>query len=132
VLDVMQRDWMRDERVLPAVRTISNIHVVEEARHMKFAREETKARMEGAGWLRRQWSAFFIALVSYFIVTSMVHPDVYATAGLDPVRAKREAKANQHYASMMRSSCRGLMEFLDSCGLLTRPAVALYRRAHLL
>ena len=41
VLDVMQRDWMRDERVVPFVRTINNIHVVEESRHMKFAREET-------------------------------------------------------------------------------------------
>ncbi|WP_345495904.1 diiron oxygenase [Streptomyces flavovirens] len=27
VLDVMQRDWMRDERVVPFVRTINNIHV---------------------------------------------------------------------------------------------------------
>lgn len=54
VLDVMQRDWMRDERVVPFVRTINNIHVVEESRHMKFAREETRDRLRGAGPLRRQ------------------------------------------------------------------------------
>ena len=49
VLDVMQRDWMRDERVAPFARTINNIHVVEEARHMRFAREETRERHAGCG-----------------------------------------------------------------------------------
>lgn len=49
VLDVMQRDWMRDERVVPFVRTINNIHVVEESRHMKFARDQTRKRLAGAG-----------------------------------------------------------------------------------
>ena len=35
-------------------------------------------------------------------------------AGLDVRRAVREAKANEHHKSMLRSSCAGLMEFLDS------------------
>src|SRR6185312_948766 len=54
VLDVMQRDWMRDERVAPFVRTINNIHVDEESRHMKFARDEVIQNMAKAGPLRRQ------------------------------------------------------------------------------
>lgn len=132
VLDVMQRDWMRDERVVPFVRTINNIHVVEESRHMKFARDETRRRMARAGWLRRQTSALLIAIASYFIVTSMVNREVYANAGLDRDRALREAAANEHHRSMMRSSCSGLMDFLASARLLTRPALAFYKRAHLI
>ncbi|MEU8761449.1 diiron oxygenase [Streptomyces sp. NPDC048659] len=132
VLDVMQRDWMRDERVTPFVRTINNIHVVEESRHMKFAREETRARLRRAGPLRRHTQALVVALASYFIVTSMVNRSVYANAGLDTDRALAEARANEHHKSLMRSSCAGLMEFLASCRLLTRPAVAFYRRAHLI
>ncbi|MET8508578.1 diiron oxygenase [Streptomyces sp. NPDC004787] len=132
VLDVMQRDWMRDERVVPFVRTINNIHVVEESRHMKFAREETRARLRRAGKLRRRTQALVVSIASYFIVTSMVSREVYERAGLDVERALAEAKANEHYKSMMRSSCAGLMEFLSSAGLLTRPAVAVYRRAHLI
>src|SRR3954452_13414609 len=132
VLDVMQRDWMRDERVTPFVRTINNIHVVEESRHMKFARDEVIERMASAGPLRRQASALLVAASGYHIVTSMVSPRVYAEAGLDVERAKREAAANEHYKSMLRSSCRGLMEFLHSAGLLTRPAAAIYRKANLL
>ncbi|WP_409180485.1 AurF N-oxygenase family protein [Amycolatopsis sp. VS8301801F10] len=132
VLDVMQRDWMRDERVVPFVRTINNIHVVEESRHMKFAREETRQQLEGAGAVRRQVNALVIAIASYFIVSSMVNRDVYKNAGLDTERAVREAKANEHHKSMMRSSCAGLMEFLGSCGLLTKPALVFYKRANLI
>ncbi|MEU6986634.1 diiron oxygenase [Streptomyces sp. NPDC046324] len=132
VLDVMQRDWMRDERVVPFVRTINNIHVVEESRHMKFAREETRRRLRGASRARRQFHALVIAIASYVIVTSMVGRKVYESAGLDVERAVREARANEHHKSLMRSSCAGLMEFLSSAGLLTRPALAFYKRAHLI
>jgi hypothetical protein len=132
VLDVMQRDWMRDERVAPFVRTINNIHVVEESRHMKFAREETKARLRGAGPVRKQVNALVVAIAAYVIVTAMVHKDVYANAGLDPERAIREAKTNEHHKSMLRSSCAGLMEFLNSAGLLTRAAAWFYKRANLI
>lgn len=131
VLDVMQRDWMRDERVVPFVRTINNIHVVEESRHMKFAREETRQHLAGAGWLRRRVHALLIAVAAYVIVTSMVNRKVYGNAGLDERRAIREAKANQHHKSMMRASCSGLMEFLASVGLLTGPALFFYKRANL-
>jgi hypothetical protein len=132
VLDVMQRDWMRDERVVPFVRTINNIHVVEESRHMKFARDETRKHLARAGRVRRQINAFVVAVASYFIVTSMVNPKVYANAGLDEERALGEAKANEHHKSMMRSSCSGLMEFLASAGLLTGPALFFYKRANLI
>ncbi|MFI8219704.1 diiron oxygenase [Streptomyces sp. NPDC085932] len=132
VLDVMQRDWMRDERVVPFVRTINNIHVVEESRHMKFAREETRRHVAKAGPVRRHIHAFVIAVAAYVIVTSMVNKSVYANAGLDAERAIAEARANEHHKAMMRSSCAGLMEFLASAGLLTKPALAFYQRAHLI
>lgn len=132
VLDVMQRDWMRDERVVPFVRTINNIHVVEESRHMKFARDETRKHLARAGRLRRRIHALLIAVAAYVIVTSMVNRKVYANAGLDEARALREAKANEHHKSMMRASCSGLMEFLASVGLLTGPALFFYKRAHLI
>ncbi|MEQ3554058.1 diiron oxygenase [Pseudonocardia nematodicida] len=132
VLDVMQRDWMRDERVAPFVRTITNIHVVEESRHMAFARDETRERLAGAGRLRRGVDAVVVAAAAYMIVTSMWSPQVYANAGLDTRRAVREARANEHHKALLRSSCAGLMEFLGSCGLLTRPALWFYRRANLI
>ncbi|MGJ0119025.1 AurF N-oxygenase family protein [Williamsia sp. MIQD14] len=132
VLDVFQRGCMNDDRVLPLVRTVNEIHVLEESRHMKFAREEVRESMEGVGWFRRQLSALIIAIAGFLIVTSLHSPHLYTNAGLDSKRAMAAKKNNSHFKSMMRESCVHLMEFLDSVGLLTRPAARWYRKANLL
>ena len=132
VLDVMQRDWMRDPRVLPLVRQVNNIHVVEESRHMMFARDETRDALAGAGPVRRWTSALVVSIAASVIVNAMVNPAVYAKVGLDSARAVREAAGNEHHRALLRSSCAGLMEFLGSAGLLTKAAVRVYRRVGLI
>jgi hypothetical protein len=132
VLDVMQRDWMRGEEVLPIVRATSRIHVVEESRHMKFARQEIREHTEGISDRRRRLSAFVIAAAAYYIVSNMVNAGVYAAAGLDTDRALAEVRRNVHHQRLMRASCVHLMDFLAEAGLLTRPAVAVYQRLHML
>lgn len=132
ILDVFQRGCMRDDRVLPFIRTVNEIHVLEESRHMRFAREEVRQRMQGVGWLRRQWSAWNVALASSYIVLSLVRPRAYADAGLDYHRAVAEMRHNHHFQSMVRSSCAHLMQFLDEVGLLTPAAARIYRKVHML
>ncbi|GAB08175.1 hypothetical protein GOARA_004_00150 [Gordonia araii NBRC 100433] len=132
VLDVFQRGCMRDDRVLPFIRTVNEIHVLEEARHMKFAREEVREAMKSVGPIRRRWSALYVAGGASFIVNSLIRPQAYADAGLDVERARREAAGNEHFHSMIRSSCSHLMEFLDDVGLLTKPAMRIYRKVHML
>lgn len=132
ILDVFQRGCMKDDRVLPFIRTVNEIHVLEESRHMAFARAEVRHALKYAGPLRKHISALATAAGSYFIVSSLIQPQAYADAGLDPVRAQREAAANTHYHSMIRESCSQLMHFLDEQGLLTRPAAKIYRKVHML
>lgn len=132
VLDVMQRDWMRGEDVLPMVRTTSRIHVVEESRHMKFARAEIREQLASAGRARRYAGSVVIAVAAKIIVDNMVSPGVYAAAGLDSAEAQAAAAANPHRAAMLRSSCSHLMAFLGDIGLLTPPAVRVYRSAHMI
>lgn len=132
ILDVMQRDWMRGENVLPIVRTTSKIHVVEEARHMKFARHEIREHLQGVSALRRRHSAWVIAISAFVIVKSMVNPAVYEAAGLDRRRAMAAARANEHHHNLMRLSCVHLMDFLSEAGLLTPAAMRRYRAVHML
>ncbi|TSD97146.1 diiron oxygenase [Gordonia rubripertincta] len=132
VLDVFQRGCMRDDRVLDFIRTVNEIHVLEESRHMKFAREEVRDSLEGVSWARRQFSALAVSIGAYYIVTSLVQRKAFADAGLDADRAVREMRSNSHFHSMIRSSCVHLMEFLDEVGLLTKPAMRYYRKAHML
>ena len=83
----MQRDWMRGENVLPIVRTTSKIHVVEEARHMKFARAEIRENLDDVSSPASAPERWFIATAALVIVRSMVNPEVYEAAGLDRKRA---------------------------------------------
>ncbi len=132
ILDVFQRGCMIDDRVLPFIRTVNEIHVLEESRHMRFAREQVRESMASAGPIRRRTSAFLTALAASFIFTSLVRPQAYADAGLDRHRAVAEMRRNHHFQSMVRTSCAHLMEFLDDVGLLTPAAARIYRRVHML
>ena len=132
ILDVMQRDWMKDTRVQPIVRVTSKIHVVEEARHMRFAREETLRRAQGMSKAHRAASRACIAIASNLIVSSMINPAVYAAAGLDTERALREAKNNRFRAEKIRESSQPLMRFLDEADLLGGPSRHLYKRVNML
>ncbi|ABG94010.1 MULTISPECIES: AurF N-oxygenase family protein [Rhodococcus] len=132
ILDVMQRDWMKDTRVQPIVRVTSKIHVVEEARHMRFAREETLRRAQGMSKAHRAASRACIAIASNLIVSSMINPAVYAAAGLDTERALREAKNNRFRADKIRESSQPLMRFLDDADLLGGPSRHLFKRVNML
>ncbi|WP_127784096.1 diiron oxygenase [Rhodococcus sp. X156] len=132
ILDVMQRDWMRDERVQPITRTTAKIHVLEEARHMRFAREEIARRVQGMSAAQRARERAMLAAGAYFITTSLVHPDVYAAAGLDPKRAMAAARTNEHYRARLRDSAAKLMAFLDEVGLVGGPSVRLYKKISML
>ncbi len=130
LLDVMQRDFMRDERVQPITRTVSRIHVLEEARHIKFAREETVRRAAHLSRVKRAYQRLVLGVSTYFVVTCLVNDQVYAAAGLDVDEARKAARGNRHYHETIREGCRGTVEFLDECGLIGGPSKFLMRRAH--
>jgi P-aminobenzoate N-oxygenase AurF len=132
ILDIFQRDLMKDERVQPLTRATSQIHVVEEARHMRFARDEITRRMpELSGWQRRKHRAL-VASVSAIAVDNLVQPGVYAAVGLDPQEAKAAARANEHYAEKLRTAAAGLVSFLREAGLIGGASERLWKRARLI
>ena len=105
--------------------------MLEEARHIKFAREETVRRVRNASWFTRARVRLVLGTTAYFVVTSLVNPQVYAAAGLDVNQAKRAAKSNRHYHDMLREGCSKTIEFLDEVGLVGGPSRLLLRRAHI-
>ena len=132
ILDIFQRDLMKDERVLPIIRAGSQIHVVEEARHMRFAREEIARRAPGLNFLQRRKHRTVIATVAAIIADNLVQPEVYAAVGLDPATAKAAARANEHYRAKLRGAASGLVDFLRGAGLIGGPTELLWKRAGLL
>lgn len=132
ILDMMQRDFMKDERVQPITRTVSRIHVLEEARHIKFAREETLRRSAHISRFTRARIRLLLGITAYFVVTSLVNPKVYVAAGLDPRQARAAVKANRHYHDKIREGSAKTVEFLSDAGLVGGPSTLLLRRAHII
>jgi hypothetical protein len=132
ILDIFQRDLMKDDRVLPLIRAGSQIHVVEEARHMRFAREEIARRAPELNWLQRRKHRTVVASVAAIVADNLVQPGVYAAVGLDPAGATAEARANEHYAAKLRGAASGLVSFLRDVGLIGGPSELLWKRARLI
>ncbi|MFZ0122054.1 MAG: diiron oxygenase [Pseudonocardiaceae bacterium] len=132
ILDAVQREQMTDESLQPMVQKVSWIHVVEEARHIRYAREEIHRQWPRLGPLGRAYSRFILALVVYFSTTRLIDPKVYAAVGLDVREAVAAAAANPHWRATKRFMASKVITFLSEVGLLAGPGKLLWRRAGVL
>ena len=132
VTDRLQRATMNDETINPLIRMVNRIHVVEEARHVRFAREEVARLMPGLGPVRRFIATTVSAISAAFVISSLISPDVYERVGLDKRRAVREARTNPHNHETRRWMGEKIMAFLGEQGLITWNAKPIYRLVHLI
>ncbi|MBW0088520.1 diiron oxygenase [Pseudonocardia sp. KRD-184] len=131
ILDQLQREAMRDETVQPLTRMVNKIHVTEEARHVRYAREELVRIMPRISTAQRALANYLTARIAYVVAKNLIHCDVYASVGIDPAVGYRAAQANPHHQEMMRWSARKLVPFLREQGLIGGPTEVLWRKAHL-
>jgi hypothetical protein len=127
--DRLQRESMHDERVLPLLRAVARVHVVEEARHVRFAREEvtrlvptlTRAQLEKERWLT--------ALVGTEVVNSLWQARVYRSVGLSGRTGRAAALANPHHRATRRYMLEKVLAFLSEVGMVGGPSERLWQRA---
>ena len=132
VLDRLQREQADDEDIQPLMRQVNKIHIMEEARHVSFARDEVTrgiARLSRAELAYQRW---ICAFTSYFVVRNIINPRVYAAVGIDPKEGHRAAVANPHHREMIRWAGEKIMGFLQEAGMVGGPGMALWRRSFLL
>ncbi|MEP7022025.1 MAG: diiron oxygenase [Pseudonocardiales bacterium] len=132
VTDRLQRATMNDESINPVVRMVNRIHVVEEARHVRFAREEVARVMPGIGRVARFVSNTVSALVAAVVVYVLINPAVYEAVGLDRKAAVKAARTNPHNHATRRWYGEKIMAFLDEQGMLTRYSRPIYKLVHLI
>jgi hypothetical protein len=117
VTDYLNRRIVEDPECHPAMRELSRIHIIEEARHLGYAREWLKANWPVMGGIRREL-ARYDALVSAAVTASMlVHPDVYRNCGL-PRDARAMARKNPHAAKVIREASADAVRFLTRLGVI--------------
>ncbi|WIM98928.1 diiron oxygenase [Actinoplanes oblitus] len=133
ILDTLQREAMADESVQPLVRMVSRIHVVEEARHVRFAREELARQIRVAGRSRLAFDKIVIGRAAYLTGTRLVDPRVYRAVGIDPEEGRRAARANPYHRETMRWAGERIVAYLSDLDLIGGgPAKTLWKASGLL
>ncbi|HEY2638343.1 MAG TPA: diiron oxygenase [Streptosporangiaceae bacterium] len=132
LLDQMQREAMADGQIEPFTRAVARIHVVEEARHMRYAREELIRDWPQRSATTRAWSRIVLALVAYTAAERLVSPACYAQVGLNPRAARRVARRNPHWRTAKTAFARQAVETFAAVGLISAPASHIWRKAGLM
>ncbi|MFB4297198.1 diiron oxygenase [Actinomadura sp. NTSP31] len=130
--DAFQRLTFPDEGVQPVIRQVTRIHVIEEARHIKYAREELKRLVAHASPVRRRAAAYALAQATRLMAAQVIHPSCYTAVGLDPKLARRVAARSEHRRETMTWAFRKCTAFFDEVGFLDGRARDVWVRAGLL
>ncbi len=122
LLDVTNRATMKDERVHPTSREIAKLHVMEEARHVAFARAYVTDVWPTLSRFRRIVATIRAPFVVRSIADALVNAEVYETLGIDGGAAA--ARGNpQHRARVIRDleKVTGLLDTIGVINPVTRP-----------
>ncbi|MFF0743927.1 diiron oxygenase [Streptomyces sp. NPDC004111] len=132
ILDWMQRLTFPDERIQTLVRGVTRIHVIEEARHVRYAREELRRQMITAPRWEREFTRLSCGEAARVFSTCFINPKVYENVGLDRREAIAQVKASGHRTEVMQSGAKRLTDFLDDIGVLRGPGRRLWVSSGLL
>ncbi|AIG79629.1 membrane protein [Amycolatopsis sp. MJM2582] len=132
VLDRLQREQMNDPDIQPLVRMVNRIHVLEEARHVTFAREEVTRGMAKLSKKEIVYQQFIIALVSYFVTRAFINPNVYKAVGIRPRDGVEAALNNPNWRESIQWAGEKIMPFLQESGLVGKPGMYFWRKSFLL
>ncbi|MCU7821437.1 AurF N-oxygenase family protein [Kitasatospora sp. DSM 101779] len=118
ILDAFQREMMADESLQPLSRQVARIHVIEESRHITYAREELVRR--DLGPVRRRVEQLLMGIVIHVATTNLINPRVYAAVGIDPKEGRRAAKRNPNWRAAKTEMAAKVVGVLDRAGLVGR------------
>ncbi|WP_245757732.1 AurF N-oxygenase family protein [Amycolatopsis xylanica] len=133
ILDRGQRETMNDENVQPHMRMLNRIHVLEEARHISFARTELVRSAAQLNRFELFVNRMVIAIAANLVAFMLIHPRVYKAVGIRPRDGRRAALENPHYRQTLAFMAEKLIAFFEESGMLKGRLVrALWHRSQLL
>ena len=127
VLDTFQREMIRDETIQPLSTAVARIHVVEEARHIQYARAELARNFDNLSPFEKVYTRLLFAIASAVATRRLIHPNVYAAVGLDPKAAARAARRNPNWRETRRWAASKIVSFASEIGLIAGPAKFIWK-----
>jgi hypothetical protein len=129
--DRLQRELVEDESIQPLMRMVNRIHIMEEARHIGFAREElARAVATSPRWVRPV-RRLLLAHIAFIVSRSLINPEVYRSVGLDPRSTRRIALANPHHQRTLRWAAEKIVANFEEAGLIGRAGRYWWKNSYL-
>jgi len=116
LLDFMNRATMRDERVHPTSRAIARLHVLEEARHVSFAKTFLAELLPTLSDEDRTVVADAAPVLVEVVADLSVDPAVYEHLGI--AGGLEMARANPHHMATIVAGLAKLTTFLTEIGVI--------------
>lgn len=130
LLDVCNRATMKDDAIHPVARRIAKVHVLEEARHVSFARTYLEEVWPTLSEADRAAAAEFVPAAVAVVANLVVNPDVYAALGIEG--GYEAALASPHHHRRIVRSLAGLTSFLSEIGVINDATRSLWEEAGLI
>ena len=118
IFDSLQRQMMDDPELQPMIQRLMRIHVTEEARHIQFARDGARKRVQTMPRINKWFMANINGIGGYFFRFLFSNPIPYARTGLDAKRARAIARNSPHRHDVQVAGFAPLAAFLTEVGLL--------------
>jgi P-aminobenzoate N-oxygenase AurF len=131
LMDYFNRSAMTNAEIHPTVRRISQIHVIEEARHISYAKNYLTSEVAKLRGIARARVLAGAPVITAVIVSQIVSPEVYSTLGL-PADAHRQALDSPHRRRLLEAAGAKFMAFLEEIGVVTRYTRPAWRLTRLL
>jgi hypothetical protein len=129
IFDAIQREMMDDPELQPMVARLMRIHVTEEARHIQFARDGLRQRVDKlpryARFIVRQVNGFGGPIFMYLFT----NPKMYRNVGLPGYQTQRIAYRNENFRQTQQLGFAPLYNFLTGIGLMGGTSRWMWRKA---
>ena len=123
LLDAANRATMKDDRLHPVTRQVARLHVLEEARHVSFAKTYLAEVWPTLTAADREAAVELAPIAVAAIADFTIDPDVYRALEIDDGEA--QARANPHHRARITEGLAKLTGFLTEIGVIDderRPA----------
>nr|WP_259468283.1 diiron oxygenase [Rhodococcus sp. SBT000017] len=117
VLDRAQREAQNDPEMQPHLRQMMRIHVIEESRHITYAREEMVRAMQSTNRVNRAVHRVILATIANFTYIALINPRVYRSVGINPIRGIVTAMASPTYKTNMQFFSEPMIRFFADAGM---------------
>ena len=116
LLDAANRATMKDDRVHPVARQIAKVHVLEEARHVSFAKTYLSEIWPTLPAEERAAAADFAPVAVGLVAGRTVDPHVFETLGIEG--GYESAITNPHHEARVVEGLAKLTAFLTELGVI--------------